>query len=275
MDLAGKTMVITGAGSGIGQATALKFAEAGVQVVCCGRREGRLQETVREIEAKGGTGFAVALDVTDLGQVENMVERVLEHFGDIDILFNCAGSFSTVGGLWEVDPDAWWRDVEVNLKGSMLCARAVLPHMIEKDSGIVINTGGGGAAGPMPGGSSYGSSKAAILRMTDTLGRELAQVGAPVLVVAVDPGFNRTEMTETLARLDPESKWIPMRQWLAERHDHVPEDCARTLVELVRLAVPEFNGRLFHVGQDIEALVAGKDKIVAGDLMTLRLRQDH
>jgi len=273
MQIKGMTIIITGASSGIGKATALAFGEAGAQVVCCGRRENRIQETVQEIEKKGGKGLAVKVDVTDRAQVQEMVMQVLDHFGDLDVLFNCAGSFGLVDGLWDSDPDAWWRDVEVNLKGSMLCARAVLPHMIEKNKGIVINTSGGGAASPMMGGSGYGCSKAAILRLTDTLARELNHVGSSVLSLAVDPGFNRTEMTELIAQLDPEGKWLPVKSRIEEGYGQVPEDCANTLVELVQLVVPEFNGRVFNAGQDIAKLVAKKAEILEKDLMTLRLKK--
>jgi NAD(P)-dependent dehydrogenase (short-subunit alcohol dehydrogenase family) len=272
MELKEKTIVITGAGSGIGQATALACASVGAHVVCCGRRENRLQETIQLIEKQGGSGLAVTVDITDLDQVQRMVTQVLDHFGGIDVLFNCAGSFGTVGGVWEVDPEEWWRDVEVNLKGSMLCARAVLPHMMKKDAGIVINTSGGGAGSPITGGSGYGCSKAALLRLTDTLGRDLERMGSSVMVFAIDPGFNRTEMTELIAQLDPDGKWLPVNERLAEGYGRVPEDCAQTLVALVQLAVPEFNGRVFNAGQDISMLVTQKEDIVADDLMTLRLR---
>ncbi len=273
MELKEKTIVITGSGSGIGRATALAFAAKGAYVVCCGRRESKLKETVAMIEQQGGSGLVVGVDVTQPDQVHRMVMQVLDHYGGIDVLFNCAGSFGTVGGIWEVEPDAWWHDVEVNLKGSMLCARAVLPHMMEKDAGIIINTGGGGAGNPMSGGSGYGCSKAALLRLTDTLGRDLERVGSSVMTFVIDPGFNRTEMTELIAKLDPEGKWLPVNERLAEGYGRVPEDCAQTLVSLVKWAVPEFNGRIFHAGQDIERLVAQKEDIVSGDLMTLRFRK--
>jgi NAD(P)-dependent dehydrogenase (short-subunit alcohol dehydrogenase family) len=273
MTLKEKTIVITGAGSGIGRATALAFAAVGANIVCCGRRANRLQETVALIEKQGGSGLPVALDVTDLDQVQGMVGQALGHFDRIDVLFNCAGSFGTVGGIWEVDPEAWWKDVEVNLKGSMLCARAVLPHMMKQNAGIVINTGGGGAGGPMAGGSGYGCSKAALLRFTDTLARDLEHLGSSVMVFAIDPGFNRTEMTESIAKLDPHGKWLPVNERLAEGYGQEPEDCAQTLVALVQLGVPEFNGRVFNAGQDISKLATQKADIVAGDLMTLRMRR--
>ena len=273
MDLEGRIAIITGAGSGIGRAATLELARGGVKTVCCGRREDRLRETASLVEKAGGEALVVKTDITQKAQIDHMVSRTLERFGRIDILYNNAGSFCAVGGLWEVDADLWWQDVEVNLRGTMLCCRAVLPHMMEKGEGIIINMSGGGASGPMTRGSGYGSSKAAILRLTDTLAHELQQVGSSVLVFAMDPRFNRTEMTERLARMDNVGKWLPHVQEHLDANDrNKPEDCARTIVELIRTSTPELSGRLFHAGEDIKNIVEHADEICREDLLVLRFR---
>lgn len=105
MELSGKIAVITGAGSGIGQSVALEFSRARAKIVCCGRRENKLLETASLIQKVGGEALVVPTDVTQKDQVDSMVTRTLEHFGRIDVLFNNAGSFSALGGLWEVDAD--------------------------------------------------------------------------------------------------------------------------------------------------------------------------
>ena len=127
MELTDKVVIVTGAGSGVGRALALAFGREGARVVCAARRADRLRDTVTAIEAEGGTGLAIPTDVTDVVQVERMVSQSLDGFGQIDVLFNNAGSFGSLGAVWEVDPDAWWHDVTVNLRGTMLCCRAVLP----------------------------------------------------------------------------------------------------------------------------------------------------
>ena len=269
----GRTAIVTGAGSGIGQALAMEFARSGMNVVCCGRRIERLKETAEKVVELGGEAFVVRVDVTQKEQIDEMVARTLNHFGQIDVLFNNAGSFQTLGGLWEVDPDSWWHDVEVNLRGSMLCCQAVLPHMMERDEGILINMSGGGAGGPLAGGTGYGCSKAAILRLTDTLASELKRVGSSVLVFAMDPEFNRTAMTEHLAEIPGAETWLPwIREQLDTGHGKKPEDCARTTVELIRRAIPELSGRAFHAGQNVAAIAEDATRIQEQGLMTLRFR---
>lgn len=273
MELSGKIAVITGAGSGIGQAVALEFSRSGAKIVCCGRREGKLLETASLIQQAGGEAFVVSTDVTQKDQVDRMVDRTLGHFGRIHILFNNAGSFSALGGLWEVDADLWWKDVETNLRGTMLCCQAVLPHMIERNEGIIVNMSGGGAEGPMTGGSGYGCSKAAILRLTDTLAAELRKTGSSVMVFAMDPGFNRTAMTEGLARMEGVRKWLPhVHRQLDTDDRNEPQDCARTMIELMRLAVPQLSGRMFHAGMDMGKIAKNADEIYEKDLRVLRPR---
>lgn len=262
MELAGRIAIITGAGSGIGQTVALELSRSGAKIVCCGRREEKLLETASLIQQAGGKVFVVPTDVTQKDHVDRMVSKSLDHFGRIDILFNNAGSFSALGGLWEVDPDLWWKDVEINLRGTMLCCQAVLPHMIERDEGIIVNMSGGGAEGPMTGGSGYGCSKAAILRLTDTLAAELRKTGSAVLVFAMDPGFNRTDMTEGLARMNGVEKWLPhVHRQLNTDDRNEPKDCAKTMIELIHLAIPQLSGRVFYAGMDRKKIVKNADEI--------------
>ena len=120
MDLKDGVAIVTGSGSGIGRALALAFGAAGARVVCVARRLERIEETASLIKAAGGEALALCADVTDPGQLDAMVSRTLDAYGRIDVLFNNAGRFNVLGALWEVDPDDWWRDVEVNLRGVML-----------------------------------------------------------------------------------------------------------------------------------------------------------
>ncbi|MFC1713926.1 SDR family NAD(P)-dependent oxidoreductase [Candidatus Poribacteria bacterium] len=273
MDLQGKVAVITGSGSGIGQSLAVGLAREGTKIVCCGRRESMLRKTVSLVEAEDGQALAIPTDVTKKDQIGEVISRVLSEFGGIDILINNAGSFAAPDTLWECDPDMWWHDVEVNLRGTMLCCHAVLPHMMGKDAGIIINLSGGGAASPMTAGSGYGSSKAAVLRLTDTLARELKHENSSVLVFAVDPGFNRTAMTENLATSPAASKWwshIPAR--LGEDDETMRQKYVRIVADLIRMATPELSGRVFSAGVDMEQIAARAEEISEADLFVLRLR---
>lgn len=274
MELQGKTAIVTGAGSGLGRAIALAMATAGMNVAICGRRVDKLDETINLISEAGGQAIAMPSDVTDATQVAALVAQTLKSFGQIDVLFNNAGSLRAVGGMWEVDAESWWRDIEINVKGSMLCARAVLPHMLDRNSGVIINMSGGGAVGPLPGASAYGTSKAAVLRMTDSLARELERVESAVMVFAMDPGFNPTEMTQQIADLPSAKTWLPfISERLAKGEGRRPEECAQMTLDLLRMARPELNGRVIYTGRNMAEIAAAAEDIQTQDLLSLRLRQ--
>ncbi len=273
MNLEGRAAIVTGAGGGIGRALALEFAGAGANVVCVGRTESKVQETLHLLESEGGRGIALRVDVTDWIQVKQMVGKVLERFGGIDLLFNNAGSFQWVGPVWEADPGVWWHDVTVNLLGSMLCCRAVLPHMIERNFGTIINMdGGGGSNGPNLGGSAYGCSKAALLRFSEGLARELESVGSSVLVFCMMPGFVRTVMTEYLIAKPEREKWQKhVRELMGSEAELPPEACARATMKLLSIACPELNGRIFYVDTDFGRVAEEKARIQRENLYVMHL----
>ena len=249
MQLNGSTIIVTGAGRGVGRALALEFARCGASVTCCARRTHEIDETVAMISAEDGQGLAVQCDVTCADQIQHMVNTVLDHFGAIDVLFNNAGRFAALGGIWEVDADSWWQDVTVNLQGVMLCSQAVLPHMMKRNRGIIINMNGGNQ---IPGGTGYSCSKVAVVRLTELMAKEQEREGTDVLVLGMGPGFVHTEMTDYQIQSPEGQKWLPSSKEAIETgRDRPPEDCARTSAELIRLACPELNGRVFGAGMDI------------------------
>ena len=192
MDLKDRVAIVTGAGRGIGRALALEFARSGAGVVCCARTEADIQETTALIGKEGGTCLPVQTDVSDKGQVARMVEQAMAHFGRIDVLFNNAARIPVISGLWEVDPDLWWEEITVNLRGPMLCCRAVLPHMMKRNEGIIINMAGGTE---IPGRTSYCCSKVALSRLTVLLARELQAVGSSIVAFSMGPGLVKTRRT--------------------------------------------------------------------------------
>jgi len=256
MELKGRTAIVTGSGTGVGQAIAVEFARHGAKVVCAARRKECLNETVALIREEGGEGLAVPTDITQHDQVENLVDRTLREYGAIDVLYNNAGSFRSIAGIFEADPELWWGDVTVNLFGTFLCCRMALPHMIERDEGIIINMSGGGAGRALPGGSGYGCSKAGVVRLTDGIARECERIGSKVLAFTMGPGFVRTEMTELQIDTPEGRKWIPSSKDAVEAgRDRDPYDCARSSVELIRVACPEINGRGFGAGTDFDKVI--------------------
>lgn len=253
MNLKDKVVIVTGAGSGVGKALALEFAARGARVVCAARRAERIQQTEATIKTNGGVALAVKVDVTDKTQVERMIAQSLAAFGQIDVLFNNAGSFGALGPVWEVDPELWWHDVTVNLRGTMLCCRAVLPQMLSRNSGIIINMSGGNQ---IPGGTGYSCSKVALIRFTELLARELKHEGSAVFAFIMGPGFVRTEMTEFQIQTPEGLKWLPgSKQAFDKGQDRPAEDCARAAAELIRVACPELSGGSFDPDTDFNKVL--------------------
>jgi len=273
MEIKGRTAIVTGSGRGIGRALAVEFARQGANVVICARRKDDLAETEDLIRRLGGSVLAVPADVTKAAQVNRLVKQTLKTFGQIDVLFNNAASFRSLGAMWEADPKVWWRDVTTNDLGPFLCARAVLPHMMERDEGVIINMNGGGALTYLTGGSGYGCSKAFLLRLTETLAKELEKEGSRVIVVAIGPGFVHTETTE-LQRVDPLGiKWIPSSKELLDAgKSRPPEDCARATVWMLRKLCPEMNGRVFEVTTNFNEVAERAKEIKEKDLYVMRLK---
>jgi len=271
-----KVAIVTGAGTAIGRELAKEFARNGAKVACCGRTRETLEETVNMIKSSGGQAVAIPTDVTDQAQVHSMVRETVNCLGPIDILFNNAGRFNSVGAVWNAEPDNWWQDVTVNLFGSFLCCREVLPHMMEKNSGIIINMdGGGGSTGPNLGGSAYGCSKAALLRFSEGLARELEKEGKKVMVFCMNPGFVTSEMTRNLLRTPEGEKWQAFVRELMQSPDRKePDACAKATMQLLKIACPELNGRTFTVDTDFDKVKKERAAIKQKNLYVLRYKTE-
>src|SRR5262249_47406851 len=156
------------------------------------RSADQLAQTVADITAAGGRSIAIPADVTDRSAIERAVARVERQLGPIDLLVNNAGVGGPIGPLAESDPDEWWRCVEVNLKGPLLCSRAVLPGMLARRRGRIVNIASGAGTHPIPNLSAYVTSKTSLIRLTENLAAETEPSG--VRVFAVQPGTVRTAM---------------------------------------------------------------------------------
>ena len=190
----GRVALITGAGRGIGEATAIQFAAQGARVALCARTHSELDRVANVIRTAGGSAQVFTCDIADPKQVENLTQVTVESFGSIDILINAAGTYGPIGPTWEADVVQWKKAIDVNLYGTFLVCRSVIPHMIQAGQGSIINFSGGGATAPLPRFSAYGASKAGVVRLTETLAEELREYG--IRVNAIAPGAIDTRLQD-------------------------------------------------------------------------------
>jgi NAD(P)-dependent dehydrogenase (short-subunit alcohol dehydrogenase family) len=189
LHLQDKVALVTGAGSqiGYGRAIAVTLAEEGCHIIAADINLDGAKQTAAQVEALGRQALAVKVDVTRQAEVDAMVEKALKKFGRIDILVNNAGSSSELRPFIEMTEEDWNYDIGINLYGQMRVARAVLPHMMARKYGRIINTSGGQG---VPNISVYGAAKAGVVMFTQALAREVASKG--VIVNAVGPGLGKT-----------------------------------------------------------------------------------
>lgn len=194
MDLSGKSVLVTGAGSGIGRATAVKIANRGAKLTLTGRREEPLRETARLVEEAGGEARVVAGDVTDPATRERAVRTAVESFGGLDVLVNNAGNVRA-GRLEDTDPDDIRTQIEVNLLAPILLTRTAIPALRESGDAAVANVSSGFGLVGMPFYATYASTKAGIAHFGEALRREL--FGEGVHVMTIFPGATETPMMES------------------------------------------------------------------------------
>ncbi|TVR54737.1 MAG: SDR family oxidoreductase [Spirochaetaceae bacterium] len=267
-----RRIIVTGAGRGIGRTIATELAAAGHLVVLAARSRGQIDTVAAQIASGGGKAIAVSTDVTDIASVEALVDHAVDEYGGVDALVNNAGSFNTIGPTWETDPESFWNDITINLRGPYLMCRAVVPRMIEQGGGTVINMIGGGAASPIPYGNAYGTSKAGLTRFTETLAHELRE--HRIAVYATNPGLVRTEMTELQLKTDAGKKWMTrIAELFEEGADRPPTDAARLIRTLIEGDFFVLTGRRFGPDDAPEKIIRDADRIVAEELRTLRFRE--
>jgi NAD(P)-dependent dehydrogenase (short-subunit alcohol dehydrogenase family) len=264
--------LITGAGRGIGRAIALAYAQEGARLALAARTRRDLEQTAQEAQVRGAATCIVPVDVSDPAQVEDLVRHTVERFATIDILVNNAGIAGPVGPLQENDVAAWIRTIQVNLIGVYLCCRAVLPVMYKQNRGKIINLSGAGASNAWRNLSAYGTSKVAVVRLTETLALELE--GTNIQVNAMGPGSIHTQMWEELrdgASAVGDAQLYARGQRVTGGGGASLEGAAALAVFLASDASGTLSGRLINtVTDDVPNLPAQIQRIMSSDAFTLR-----
>jgi NAD(P)-dependent dehydrogenase (short-subunit alcohol dehydrogenase family) len=241
--LEGKVAVIVGASRGIGQAIAVRFAQAGAKVVVSSRKLEGVQAVADEITASGGEALAVQAHVSHLDQMEVLIKQTLETFGRVDVMVNNVGTNPYFGPLIAADEGVVEKTLDVNLKGILRGCQAVVPQMENQGGGKIINMASVGGFRPGPGSGLYGISKAAVIMLTEVLAVELGP--ANIQVNAIAPGVIKTRFSQVLWK-EPEVAESALRG-LPLRRFGEPEEDASLALYLASPASDYVTGAVFTV----------------------------
>ena len=244
MKLKDKVALVTGAAQGIGRAVALVLARNGADIVVSDINLEKAEETAKEIEGIGPKAMAIRVNVANPGDVEGMVDAVLERFGRIDILVNNAGIARDKLILRMTEED-WDAVLNINLKGTFNCTKAVVKQMSKQRSGKIVNIASVSGEMGNPGQANYSASKAGVIGFTKTIAREFAQRG--INVNAIAPGYIQTPMTEAL----PEKAKEELKRMIPVERLGQPEDVAEAVLFLVSESSSYITGHVLNVNGGI------------------------
>jgi NAD(P)-dependent dehydrogenase (short-subunit alcohol dehydrogenase family) len=266
-----RVALITGGGRGLGRAFAVALAKNGLDVAVASRNTEELNATVALLRAEQVRCVAIPTDVTNDAAVRKMVSITQEQLGPISLLVNAAGVGVPFGPTWETDSDEWWRNVEVNLKGPMLCCKAVVTDMIARRNGRIINVASGAGTVSIPYMSAYVTSKAAVIRFTEVLADEVREHG--VSVFAIQPGTVRTAMAEELMQSESGKRWLP---WFKKIFDENRDDSSlhgeKLVLYLASGKADVLSGRFFAAPGAPDNVVDQLDQILNDNRNVLRIR---
>jgi NAD(P)-dependent dehydrogenase (short-subunit alcohol dehydrogenase family) len=250
--------VITGASRGIGRATALALTRRGFTVGLLARSEAGLEESRALVAERNGAAVALVADVVDPASVERAIAQLVAEAGEVDVLVNNAGALRAVGALWDVHDEDWRADLETSLVGTINLCRAVVPSLLARHTGRIVNVVSYAAFRPAPLEAAYAAAKAAVASLTESLDASLEPQGGRAFAVA--PAFTRTAMTDTLTGT-------------AERRAEPPERTAELIALLASGEADALHGRVLHTLDDIPVLIARIEEIRAGELYVPRVRR--
>jgi 3-oxoacyl-[acyl-carrier protein] reductase len=259
-ELAGQVAIVTGAGSGFGQAIAEGLAAAGASVAVTGRRQAQIDETVARIEAAGGRALAIAGDVSVREDVERTKRETEAAFGPVTTVVHNAGVPWPFGPIWEVDPDEWWAAQGIHVRGAFLYMNTFVPDMIERGGGRIIVITSGASQRVRPYSSSYNVAKSTQNRLVEHLAAEAGQHN--ICTWALHPGGVYTGIS-VLTQADPAAqKYLPdfVDRLEHQKHEDDPriglDRCAEICVMLASGRGDALSGRYLDPSWDLDAMVA-------------------
>jgi NAD(P)-dependent dehydrogenase (short-subunit alcohol dehydrogenase family) len=269
--------LITGGGRGIGRLLAQSLAAEGTAVGLIARSANELEETAALVGAGGGVAAFEVADVTDEWSLGPAIARLRGHLGPIDLLLNNAGIIGPVGRSWEVDTDEWWRAMDVNVRGTLLTTHLVLPEMVARQRGRIVNLSSQAGVFRWPLVSAYSVSKAAIVKFTENLALETQRYG--VAVFSVHPGLLPIGMADvayadTAPRESIEAHvfaWV--RNELSEGRGADPAAAVDLILRLASGRYDELTGRQLSVHDDIDAVLAEIDDVRSRELYVLGVQR--
>jgi 3-oxoacyl-[acyl-carrier protein] reductase len=272
MDLKDKVSIVTGGSRGIGKAIAIAFAKEGAHLVLNSRTASELEMSQQEIKNLSSVRVEIFLgDVTQPEEVKGLVNFTLKQFANIDILVNCAGIYGPIGLVTDVDSEHWLQAIHINLYGTFLCMKAVLPVMMKNKKGKIVNLSGGGAAFPLPRFSAYAASKAAVVRLTETLAQEFKEYHIDINAIA--PGAVNTRLLDqALDAGEAAGKEFLAKAIKQKQEGGVPpEKVAELAVFLASDKSDGLSGRLISLLWDNwQEAPQHLNEIMASDVYTLR-----
>jgi NAD(P)-dependent dehydrogenase (short-subunit alcohol dehydrogenase family) len=275
MNLAGRSAIITGANQGLGRAIAHHYVAAGADVMLMARGEKLLHQVAAELARLAKPGQTILVHRGDVARADDcqaVVDHAVRDLNNTCILVNNAGILGPMGPLEDVDWNAWVHAIEVNLFGTARMCRALIPHLRAHEYGKIINLSGGGATAPMPGISAYAASKAAVVRLTETLAHELSD--AHVDVNAVAPGAVNTRLLDEVLAAGPDKVGkATYERSLKQRADGgAPIDKGAALATYLASAESDgLSGRLFSaIWDDWQRLAQMRELLAKSDIYTLR-----
>jgi NAD(P)-dependent dehydrogenase (short-subunit alcohol dehydrogenase family) len=245
-----RVAIITGGSGGIGRAIAAAFTREGASLVLVSRTAPALEKIKRELDGTRSKVEVFPADVSQEEDVRGLLDFTLGKFGTVDILVNCAGVQGPIGLITDIDAKEWFEAVRINLYGTLLCIKAVLPVMMRKRSGKILNFSGGGAVSPRPRFSAYGTSKAGVVRLTETLAGELKEYNIGIHAIA--PGAVNTKMLELVLAAGEVAGKEEMAKALKQKHEGgvPPPKVAELAVFLSSEKSDGLSGRLISLPWD-------------------------